>query len=357
MKPIKPNFIDFVEYFDNICSSRQFSNNGRYVQELEQKLKQLFQVGNNILCNNGTMALMIALKALNVRAGVITTPFTFPATVNVLPWVDCYPVFCDINYETMNITPERAEKYISPYTTAILPVHVFGNACDVSGFADIAKKHNLKIVYDAAHAFDVRINNNSIGNFGDATIFSFHPTKLFHTAEGGMITFKDPELYPVMKQYLNFGIKDDETGSVLPGINGKMNELQAAMGLCILKKIKEERQKRKKVESLYKKYLESLVPRIKVLYFNELTTKKSFQYFPIRINDNSRNKVHEKLLKENIYSRKYFYPLCSDFPHFKSDRDFPNARKVSEEILCLPFYGDLTEPDIIKICEIIGDAI
>lgn len=350
-QPLIPDMPKYIDYLNDIFKSKYISNNGKHVQLLEKKLKSYLDVQNNSIFCNGTTALMIALKSLNLNGSIITTPFTFPATANAIAWNGLKPIFCDVDYETMNITPEAVIKSINKSVSAILPVHVFGNPCDVYGFKGLAKHFNLKIIYDAAHAFTTKINNIGIGNFGDITMFSFHPTKLFHTGEGGMLTYNDNSLDEPIKQLRNFGIKDDITGSILPGINGKMNEIQAALGLCILDKIKEEIRKRKKIYTLYKNYL-SGNSWIKILNMPK-NILNSYQYFPIRIK-NFRNEVYEGLKRKKIFSRKYFYPLCSDFEHFKHIRTkVPNAVKISEEILCLPFYGDLTSDDIERICETI----
>lgn len=352
--PLIPNIKEYNEYLINIFESGDFTNNGPCVKELENELKKYMGVLNNPLFCNGTTALMIALKSLNLKGPVITTPFTFPATVNAISWAGLRLIFCDIDYETMNITPEDSLECIknSEVTiSAILPVHTFGTPCDVQGFQELAYDYGLKIIYDAAHAFNVKINDTHIGNFGDISMFSFHATKLFHTGEGGMLTYNDSELDIPIKQLRNFGIKDEKEGSIIPGINGKMTEMQAALGLCILGKIDEEIKKRKKVFELYKSFL-SGIPWIKFLKI-EKNVQNSYQYFPIRIKI-FRNKIYEHLKNNGIQSRKYFYPLCSDFEHFKHlDSIVPNAVKVAEEILCLPFHGDLAENDIERICEII----
>jgi dTDP-4-amino-4,6-dideoxygalactose transaminase len=348
-KPLVPDLDKYTEYLKDIFNTGIITNNGPLVRELESNLEKVLGIKNCSVFCNGTTALMIALKALNldrneIKRDIITTPFTFPATVNVLNWTNLNPVFCDIDYETMNITPELAERSIDSYVTALMPVHVFGTPCDVYDFQDLAEKLNIKLIYDAAHAFGVEVNNVGVGNFGDITMFSFHPTKLFHTGEGGALTCNDQELHDNIKQLRNFGIEDETIGSVQPGINGKMNELQAAIGLEVLKQVNREKELRKITSDIYYEYL-SLIPWVKLL------ETPGHQYYPIRIQDNrSRDKIHERLLKHNIHSRKYFYPLCTDFKHMKFyRRDLPNAEKVSEEILCLPFYGSLTRDEIEKI--------
>lgn len=348
-QPLVPDIFEYNKYLVDIFHSKKLTNDGPLLQELESELKDIMEVQNNSIFCNGTTALMIALKSLDLKGSVITTPFTFPATANAIKFAGATPIFCDIDYETMNITPEKAFNHINNFTSAILPVHVFGTPCDVEGFDDLARVYGVKIIYDAAHAFNTKINDTHIGRFGNITMFSFHATKLFHTIEGGMLTYNNPELDITIKQLRNFGIRDGNTGSIVAGINGKLNELQAAMGLCILEKINDEIKKRKKVFELYKSFL-SEISWIKFLK-TEKNVQNSYQYFPIRIKK-FRNKIYEHLKNNDIESRKYFYPLCSDFEHFKHIRSYvPNAVAVSEEILCLPFYGDLESNDIERICE------
>jgi dTDP-4-amino-4,6-dideoxygalactose transaminase len=351
-RPLIPDIRKFIGYLSVAVNAKTFSNNAQFVVSLEEKLKRLLEVKNGALFCNGTIALMIAIKSLDLKGSVLTTAFTFPATANVLVWNNIEPIFCDIDYETMNITPETSAVALNKTTSAILAVHVFGTPCDIYGFKTLADIYDLKIIYDAAHAFMVKYNNIGIGNFGDITMFSFHPTKLFHTAEGGMLAYNNNELDIIIKQLRAFGIKNDDIGSIRPGINGKMNELQAIMGLCILDKINEERTKRKEISNLYKKYL-SEISWITILNLDN-SIEQSYQYFPIRIKDKSRDEINEIFKKYNVFPRKYFYPLCSDFAHFKYLKaDLPNSKKVSEEILCLPYYGDLSKDDVEKICSIL----
>lgn len=354
-RPLAPDVKLFNKYFETILKSRQFSNNGQYVKLLELKLKDRLNVPHASAFCNGTIALMIALKALDLRGSVLTTPFTFPATINVLEWCGLKPVFCDVDYITMNISPKTINQnyFKADCPSAILAVHVFGNPCDIIELEQFAQAKKLKLIYDAAHAFDVKLQDKTIGDCGDVTMFSFHATKLFHTCEGGMLTCSDPELDKKIRQLRNFGIENDTIGSVYSGINGKMNELQAIMGLSILPKIDEEKEKRKIIASLYKTYLAGY-SWIKIVNFpNDI--RQSRQYFPVRfLNAEKRNFIYEKLKENNVFARKYFYPLCQDFPQYKHIKcDVPNAEKIAGEILCLPFYGDLKISDIEKICEII----
>jgi len=303
---------------------------------------------------------MIALRVLDlnkndIKRDVVTTPFTFPATANSLLWNNLKPVWCDVDYETMNITPENAKRCIDSYVTGIMPVHLFGNPCDVKGFKELSESYNKKLIYDAAHAFGIEIDNIGIGNFGDFAMFSFHPSKLFHTGEGGALTCNDEDLNKDVKKLRNFGIEDDIIGSNLPGINGKMNELQAVIGREILKQIDEEIIKRKRIFELYKYFLSHL-SWIKLLKIPD-NIKQNYLYFPIRFIGKSRDKVYNYLLENNVFTRKYFYPLCHQFKHLREYyKSMPVAEKISEEILCFPCYGSLIQEDIYNICKLIIKA-
>lgn len=359
-KPLVPDLHEYTEYIKKIFNTGAFTNNGPFFQDLELQIKEKLNVSHCSVYNNGTTALMIALRALDlnkndIKCDIVVTPFTFPATVNVLLWNELKPIFCDVDYETMNITPEKTERCLDSYVTGIMPVHVFGCPCDVKGFKDLAKIYNKKLIYDAAHAFAVEIDDTGIGNYGDFTMFSFHPTKLFHTGEGGALTCNDIDLHTDAKQLRNFGIKDDITGSILPGINGKMNELQAAIGLEILKQIDEEIEKRKKIFEFYRSCL-GPYEWIKILNMPE-NIKQNYLYFPIRFIGKSRDKIYNHLIENNVYARKYFYPLCHEFKHLRQYYEsMPIAEKISEEILCLPCYGSLSQDDIYNICNLIIQA-
>jgi len=353
-KPLIPNKYEYYSLLDDIFNSKILSNNGLNVIKLELSLKTVLNVPNLRLFNNGTTALLVAIKALHLSGEVITTPFTFPATPHSLMWNGLKPVFCDINEQTMNINPDEIEKHITNKTSAILAVHTFGTPCLTLSIKEIAKKYNLKIIYDSAHAFMTKIGNVDIGNLGDISMFSFHPTKLFHTAEGGALTYMDDSLTQEIELLRNFGIKEE--GIILSdGINGKMNELQASLGLLVLNMVNEERLKRMNIDKLYREMLS----KKEGIYFQFLPNfiTPSYQYFPIRIKEKefgkSRDFIYNKLKEYNVFSRKYFYPLCTDFSYYNGSKDFPVAQKVSNEVLCLPFYGELTNDDIINICNII----
>jgi len=358
-RPILPDLNQFNDQLKQVWQNQLLTNNGLQHQQLEKKLRSILQVPYLSLFNNGTNALLTAIKVLNLQGEVITTPFTFPATPHCISWNNLTPVFCDIDPVTMNIDADKIESLIMPRTSGILAVHVFGTPCDVEKIQKIADKYKLKVIYDAAHAFGVKINGVGIGNFGDISMFSFHATKLFHTAEGGALAFKDVKLKTKIDLLKNFGIKNEEE-VVDIGINGKMNEIQAVLGLLVLEKVKDEMQKRKLLLDTYHHYLKD----IEGISFIKMpdTIKRSYQYFAIRINKKkfgkSRNYVYDKFKKYNVFTRKYFYPLCSQYPYYKNlpssnKKNLPIAHKVVNEVLSMPFYGRLTVGDVEKICNIL----
>ena len=351
--PLLPDLGKFKAKLGEVWDSQWLTNNSFQHQLLEKRLKDFLKVPYISLFDNGTTALMVACRALGLSGKVITTPFTFPATPHALTWNGIEPVFCDVDPETMNIDVDKIEELITEETSAIMPVHVFGRPCNCMGIQQIADKHGLKIIYDAAHAFGVDIEDEGIGNFGDATMFSFHATKLFHTIEGGALTFKDTELKHKVDLLKNFGIKNEEE-IILPGLNGKMNEMQATMGLMILDVVNEERKKRKNLADAYRRCLNGVQG---VTLSPEST---SYQYFVIKIDEKSfgksRDYVCEKFKEYNVFTRKYFYPLCSSYPHYKdlsSSKNLPIANKVVKETLSMPFYGELSVDDIENICDIL----
>ncbi|MCC5665333.1 DegT/DnrJ/EryC1/StrS family aminotransferase [Nostoc sp. CHAB 5784] len=358
-RPILPSLDRITEKLQEIWDSKWLTNNGPQHSLLESKLVNMLNVPYLSLFNNGTIALITACQSLRLAGEVITTPFTFPASPHVLTWNNIKPIFCDIDPVTMNIDANKVESMITPQTSAILGVHVYGTPCNVIKIQEIADKYGLKVIYDAAHAFNVEIDGVGIGNFGDISMMSFHATKLFHTVEGGALMFKDPNLKTRIDFLKNFGIKNEEE-VVMPGINGKMNEIQAAIGLVVLNYIEDERNKRKALISKYKECLE-YVPGIKLLPENSNCTN-SYQYFVIRIEQEifgcSRNYVHEKFKEYNIFTRKYFYPLCSDYPCYKqlpsaSSVNLPVANAISQQVLSLPLYGELSTYEVEKICNIL----
>ncbi|MCC5660046.1 DegT/DnrJ/EryC1/StrS family aminotransferase [Nostoc sp. XA010] len=357
-RPLLPDLNKFNQKLQEIWQSQWLTNNGKQHLELEEKLEQVLKIPHLSLFNNGTIALVVGCRSLRLSGEVITTPFTFPATPHVLTWNNIRPIFCDIDPETMNIDANKIESMITPQTTAILGVHVYGTPCDVVKIQEIADKYGLKVVYDAAHAFGVEIDGVGIGNFGDLSMMSFHATKLFHTAEGGALLFKDNNLKARVELLKNFGIKNAEE-VVMPGINGKMNEIQAALGLIVLEYIEEERQQRKLLVETYRKCLQN-VPGITVLTEIPGVTS-SYQYFVIRIDQElfgcDRDHLHNQLKQYNVFTRKYFYPLCSEYPCYKylpssSSVNLPVANQVAKQVLSLPLYGSLSDDDVEKICKI-----
>jgi dTDP-4-amino-4,6-dideoxygalactose transaminase len=358
-RPLLPNLEKVNKKLEEIWKSQWLTNNGHQHQLLEEKLKEVLKVPYLSLFNNGTIALITAIYSLRLSGEVITTPFTFPATPHALAWNGIKPIFCDIDKNTMNIDANKIEKLITPKTTAILGVHVFGTPCDVVKIQEIADRYGLKVLYDAAHAFNTEVDGVGIGNFGDISMFSFHSTKLFHTIEGGCLTFNDKNLKPRIDLLKNFGIKNEEE-VVMPGINGKMNEIQAAIGLICLDYLEEERKKRANIIKTYKDNLKD----VEGIHFYNINanTNQSYQYFVIKINKEkfgiSRDEVHLKLKEFNVFTRKYFYPLCSDYTCYSQNlssgkKNLPVAKKVVEEVLCLPLYGELKVDDVEKICNIL----
>ncbi len=357
-RPVFPSLEDFQGALEEIWHSQILTNGGPKHGELEKALCQTLKVPALSLFNNGTIALITACQALKLTGEVITTPFTFPATPHVLTWNRLDPVFCDIEPHTMNIDPSKIESLITERTSAILGVHVYGAPCDHFQIQNIADKHGLKVIYDAAHAFGVEIDGRGIGTFGDIAMFSFHATKLYHTAEGGCLTFNEPGLKKQIDLLKNFGIKNEEE-VVLPGINGKLNEIQSALGLINLRYLAEERGKRAAIIDLYREELRDIEG---IILPDTPNMIPSYQYFVIRIQQEafglSRDDVHQKLKEYNVITRKYFYPLCSDYecyknlPSSKQDR-LPVARKVVQEVLTLPLYGKLPLDSVRTICRLI----
>jgi len=360
-RPVLPPLAEFEEQLKDIWASRWLTNNGPKHQQMEEDIRRYLNVPYISLFNNGTIALIVAINSLRITGEVITTPFTFAATPHVLTWNGITPVFCDIDECSMNIDASKIEQMITPRTTAILAVHVFGTPCAVFKIQEIADRYGLKVIYDGAHAFNSRFDGTGIGNYGDITMFSFHATKLFHTAEGGALTFKDSNLKPRIDLLKNFGIKNEEE-VVLTGINGKMNEIQAALGLINLKYMEVERDKRRKISDVYYQSLNGL----EGITLNKISdhVQPSYQYFVIRINKEkfgiSRDEVYNRLKQYNVFARKYFYPLCSDYTCYKllpssHPDNLPVARRIVQEVLCLPFYGNLELSSAEKICEIIKE--
>ena len=358
-RPSLPPFEEFVEVLKDIWNSRWLTNNGPYHERFEQALAEYLGVKYISLFANGTLALITALQALRITGEVITTPYSFVATTHALHWNGITPVFCDIEPEYCNIDPEKIEALITPKTTAILAVHVYGNPCDVRRIQEIADTYGLKVIYDACHAFGVAIDGESVLNYGDLSILSFHATKVFTTFEGGAIICHDEKMKKRIDFLKNFGFAD-ETIVVGPGINAKMNEFQAALGLLQLKYIDEQIEKRRRISELYENELSS-VRGIRLLK-RKANVRTNFQYFPVFIDEKtfgkSRDDLYNELRKHNVYVRRYFYPLISQFPTYRglpsaSPGNLPVAERITKEVLCLPMYSDLKDEDVEFACDII----
>jgi dTDP-4-amino-4,6-dideoxygalactose transaminase len=358
-QPFLPPLEEFTEYLEKIWQSKCLTNNGPFHQELEKALCHYLGVDYISLFANGTLALVTALQALHITGEVITTPYTFVATTHALWWNNIKPVFVDIEPKTFNIDPDAIEAAITPKTTAILPVHVYGSPCNVLKIKQIADDYGLKVVYDACHTFGVRTKGVPILNFGDLSVLSFHATKVYTTFEGGAIVCHDEATKKRIDNLKNFGFVD-ETTVVAPGINAKMNEVQAAMGLLQLKHIDSLIEKRKQIAYLYR----NLLNNIDGLSFMEDSpnVKYCYSYFPIFINKEkygkARDEVYKDLKSKNIYGRRYFYPLISQLPTYRGldsaqPGKMPIAEKVTEEVICLPIYPFLNVEQVNKICAIL----
>jgi dTDP-4-amino-4,6-dideoxygalactose transaminase len=347
-KTYLPNKEKYQNYIDEIFENGWITNNGPMVKKLEKKLAEYLGVKNIILVSNGTAALEIAYRALELKGSAITTPFSFVATTSSLVTSNILPIFADIDANTLNINPDNIEKLITQNTSVIVPVHVFGNGCKVEEIEAIAKKYNLKVIYDAAHAFDVKYKGQSILNYGDISTLSFHATKFFHTIEGGALVINDDSLVEKARYLINFGIENSESIPYL-GTNAKMNEFEAAMGLCVLDEIDTIKNKREIASGLYQSELKD------VLLFqkqNEFSTK-NFSYFPIIMKSEKKLKKLVKALNlYDIYPRRYFYPSLDTLPYIESNQNMNISRDISTRILCLPLYPGLTKSEqnnIIKI--------
>lgn len=356
-----PPYEEYIEAIKPLWDSRWLTNMGKYHIELENALKRYLDVPELSLMVNGHMALEMTIQAFGFAEGseVITTPFTFISTTHAIVRNRLQPVFCDVKASDGTIDETKIENLITEKTVAILPVHVYGNVCNIEEIQEIAERYNLKVIYDAAHVFGVKYKGKGIGAYGDASVFSFHATKVYNTIEGGAVAFSQHELYERLYNLKNFGIRGEEL-VVSVGANAKMNEFAAIMGLCNLKHINTVFTERKKCSELYKKVLE----RIKGLRFltgNESATK-NYAYFPILIDEDfalSRDQLYNCLKQKNIYSRKYFYPLTSDQACFKNKYKkirLDVARHLSANIIVLPLYAEMETGDIERIVQIIRDC-
>ena len=348
-KTYLPDKEKYKKYIDEIYENCWVTNNGTLVQKLEKRLAEYLGVKNIVLVSNGTVALEIAYRTLGLKGFVITTPFSFVATTTSLVTNQLSPIFADIEKITFNINPKKIEKLITLNTSAILSVHVFGNACKVEEINKIASKYNLKVIYDAAHAFDVKYKEQSILNYGDISTLSFHATKLFHTIEGGALIINDDELVQKARYLINFGIKNQEEIPHL-GTNAKMNEFEAAMGLCVLDDMEKIKNKRKSLIENYKKELKGLVQ------FQEQNDNatENYSYFPILFkSEKELLKIQKALNSEQIFPRRYFYPSLDTLEYIEPKQECKISRDISKRILCLPVYYDLENEIQIQIITII----
>lgn len=360
-QPFLPPLEEFIPYLQKIWESKTLTNGGPFHQELEVKLGEYLGVKYVSLFTNATVALITALQALRITGEVITTPYSFVATSHSLVWNGIKPVFVDIDPETLNINTEKIEAAITPQTTAIMPVHCYGQPCDVESIRKIADNYNLKIIYDAAHAFGVEDKFGSILNHGDLSVVSFHATKVFNTFEGGAIISPDAKTKSRIDHLKNFGFVDEVT-VVAPGINGKMSEFNAALGLVQLNYVEEAIKQRKLIDSQYRLLLED-INGIKALKFQN-KGKQNFAYFPIMVNleyQLTRNQLYELLKSKEVYSRRYFYPLISDFPMYRGyssskPENLTIAKNAAEKVLCLPIYPGLKSEQIENIAQLIRNA-
>ncbi|CAM3550260.1 DegT/DnrJ/EryC1/StrS family aminotransferase [Arcobacter aquimarinus] len=352
-KTYLPDKEKYKKYIDEIYENCWVTNNGTLVQKLEKRLAEYLGVKNIVLVSNGTVALEIAYRTLGLKGFVITTPFSFVATTSSLVTNQLLPIFADIEKNTFNINPKKIEKLITLNTSAILSVHVFGNACNVEKINKIASKYNLKVIYDAAHAFDVKYKEQSILNYGDISTLSFHATKLFHTIEGGALIINDDELVQKARYLINFGIKNEEEIPHL-GTNAKMNEFEAAMGLCVLDDIEKIKNKRKSLIENYKKELKGLVQ------FQEQNNNatENYSYFPILFkSEKELLKIQKALNSEQIFPRRYFYPSLDTLEYIEPKQECKISRDISKRILCLPVFVELSLKEQEKIIDIIKDNL
>lgn len=348
-KPFLPPAEDYLTYLRGVWERNWLTNNGPLVNELELRLKEHLEVDHLLLLANGTVALQIAIRALDLHGEIITTPFSYVATTSSIMWEGCTPVMADIDPETLNIDPEQIEAKITPKTSAILATHVFGNPCDVAAIEEIAVRRGLRVIYDAAHAFGTRFGERSLLSYGDISTCSFHATKLFHTVEGGAVVAQDAEVLKALAELRNFGhVNATEFGRI--GINGKNSELHAAMGLCNVPYIPEILSRR---QMLYMRYKEQLQGTS--LQFQKITAGATYNhsYFPIIFESESEMlRVTATLNLHNIYPRRYFFPSLSNLPYVEA-QESPISESIACRILCLPLFHTLSEEEVDMICRLV----
>lgn len=355
-KSFLPPLQDYINYLEGIWERCHLTNHGPLVNELEEKLKEVLGVKYLFFINNGTVALQLAIKALNLQGEIITTPFSYVATTSSIIWENAQPVFVDIHSGTFTIDADKIEAAITPKTSAILATHVYGIPCDVEQIAFIARKHNLKVVYDAAHAFGTRYKGKSLLNYGDISTLSFHATKLFHTVEGGAVTTEDPDLMHRLSYMRNFGHKGQEDFWGL-GINGKNSEFHAAMGLCVLPHINDILQQRRELSETYDQYFKALGVGVNRPILPE-GTEYNYAYYPVLFEDEKHLlSVRNVLNASYIYPRRYFYPSLNRLPFLDKRKELPVSESVASRVLCLPLYHELTTEMIKRICSIVAEVL
>ncbi len=359
-RPFLPPLEEFQPYLEQIWETRQLTNNGPFHQQLEEELCRYLGVKHVSLFANATLALVTALQALKIKGEVITTPFSFVATTHALWWNNIKPVFADIEPETYTLDADKIEAAITPQTTAILPVHVYGNPCKVERIEEIAKRYGLKVLYDAAHTFGAKLKGRSLCDFGDMAVLSFHATKVFNTFEGGAIVCHSKEMKEHIDNLKNFGFQG-ETTVVTPGINAKMNEMQAAIGLLQLKHVDKLIEERKIIADKYREHFKDISGINFITYLIDM--HHCYSYFPIFVKKEkyglARDALYEKLKENNIFGRRYFYPLISQFPTYRALESalpgkMPVAESITKEVICLPIYPYMDESivkHIVKITE------
>lgn len=349
-KPFLPPQQVYQHYLDGIWKRNWLTNMGPLASDLELRLKDTLKVNHLLFVTNGTVALQMAIKALDLKGEIITTPFSFVATTSVIVWEHCTPVFVDIDEHSLNIDADKIEEAITPNTTAILATHVYGNPCGVEKIEEIAKKYQLKVIYDAAHAFGVEVNGKSIFEYGDISTCSLHATKLYHSVEGGLVVTKDAALLKKLAYMRNFGFDGPESFAEL-GINGKNSEYHAAMGLANLKYLDAIHQKRKELTARYDEKLKNLKARRPIWHS---ASENNFAYYPLVFDSEALMLQCVELLKLNeIFTRRYFYPsLATSLPYVKS-QELPITNDIAQRVLCLPLYYDLTVEEVDLICRLI----
>lgn len=357
--PLLPDLEDFNNLLKEIWASKWITNNGRFHQQLEKELAEYLKVPFLSLFTNGTLPLITSLQALEVKGEVITTPYSFVATTHSIWWNGLKPVFVDIEPSTCNIDPSKIEAAITPQTTAIMPVHCYGKPCDINAIQDIADRYGLKVIYDAAHAFGVEVDGDSLLNAGDMSTLSFHATKVYNTIEGGALVMKDEETKRKIDYLKNFGFRN-EVEVVAPGINSKMDEMRSAYGILALRQVDDAIEARHRVAVQYREALKN-VPGVR--FFEDMPgVKHNYSYFPVFINAEeygmTRDQLYFKLKESNVLGRRYFYPLISTFEPYRTlpssaAENLPVATRIADEVICLPMHHELSEADVERVTGII----